>query len=286
MIAEVRFWLTKNSEVPLREQLTRQVVLAILSEDLPSGHKMPSVRALAQRHRIHANTVSAAYHDLLEQGWLELRRGSGLYVRALKPDGGEIEPLLTTLLQTAHRQGFEPGEVLRRLEQMVRPRRHARVLVAEPEPELRAILLAEIVEHVGVPTAEYSEAHSADGALVVALAGHAQPNALPLRLRSVRGSLEGQSKPRADSVISIVSRSATIRRAARSMLIAVGLDPDSLTELDPAVLGWQDRLSLSALVVSDGLAARELPPGCPARIFRVIADSSIEELKQLCDTSR
>jgi hypothetical protein len=30
---------------------------------------------------------------------------------------------------------------------------------------------------------------------------------------------------------------------------------------------------------------RPLPPGCPARVFRVIADSSIEELKQLCDTS-
>ena len=61
----------------MREQLTRQVVLGILSEDLPAGHKLPSVRALARRHRIHSNTVSSAYHDLLEQGWLELRRGSG-----------------------------------------------------------------------------------------------------------------------------------------------------------------------------------------------------------------
>ena len=30
------------------------------------------------------------------------------------------------------------------------------------------------------------------------------------------------------------------------MLIAVGLEPDSLTELDPQTAGWQDRLSLSA----------------------------------------
>jgi DNA-binding transcriptional regulator YhcF (GntR family) len=61
----MRFWITKNSEIPLREQVARQVVLGILSEDLPAGQKLPSVRALARRHRIHSNTVSAAYHDLL-----------------------------------------------------------------------------------------------------------------------------------------------------------------------------------------------------------------------------
>lgn len=36
----MRFWITKNSEVPIREQLFRQVRLAILSEDLPAGHKL------------------------------------------------------------------------------------------------------------------------------------------------------------------------------------------------------------------------------------------------------
>jgi DNA-binding transcriptional regulator YhcF (GntR family) len=281
----MRFWLTRSSEVPIREQLTRQVVLGILSEDLPAGHKLPSVRALAQRHKIHANTVSAAYHDLLQQGWLELRRGSGLYVRTLKQEG-EIEPLLTALLQTARRQGFEPDEVLRRLEQMIRPSRHARVLVAEPERELRAILLAEIAEHVGVATGEFSETAAQPG-LVVALVGHAPRSclALPLRLRSVGGSLEGQVKPGPTAVISIVSRSAIIRRAAQAMLIAVGLEADALTEVDPATAGWQQRIHLSGLIVSDVLSARELPPECPARVFRVIADSSIEELKRLCETS-
>jgi DNA-binding transcriptional MocR family regulator len=66
----MRFWITKNSELSIREQLVRQVVLGILSEDLPAGHKLPSVRELARRHHIHSNTVSAAYHDLLQKaGW-------------------------------------------------------------------------------------------------------------------------------------------------------------------------------------------------------------------------
>src|ERR1700674_2250644 len=133
----MRFWITKNTELPIREQLVRQVLLAILSEDLPAGHKLPSVRALARRHRIHSNTVSAAYHELLERGWLELRRGSGLYVRPLQPSSegqGELDRLLTALLQAGRRQGYEPEDVLQRLEHMVRPQTYERILIAEPEP--------------------------------------------------------------------------------------------------------------------------------------------------------
>jgi DNA-binding transcriptional regulator YhcF (GntR family) len=55
----MRFWITKNSELPIREQLVRQVLLAILSEDRPAGHKLPSVRALARRHRIHLRATLA-----------------------------------------------------------------------------------------------------------------------------------------------------------------------------------------------------------------------------------
>jgi hypothetical protein len=66
------------------------------------------------------------------------------------------------------------------------------------------------------------------------------------------------------------------------MLIAVGLDPECLCEVDVASDGWQDRLGLSALVVTDVVAARELPAGCHAKVYRVIADSSIAELKQFC----
>jgi hypothetical protein len=66
------------------------------------------------------------------------------------------------------------------------------------------------------------------------------------------------------------------------MLIAVGLDPDALSEIDATRAGWQGRVAPNALVVADAIAARELPAGCQSRVFRVIADSSIAELKQFC----
>ncbi len=295
----MRFWITKNSELPIREQLVRQVVLGILSEDLPAGHKLPSVRALARRHQIHANTVSAAYHDLLQQGWLELRRGSGLYVRApnsASDSKGGLDRMLAMLLQSARAQGYEPEEVLRRIEHLVRPRAYERVVIAEPDRAMGEILQAEISEHVSVRIevlgpAELAGMPSSAGTFVVALPTRAAkvrralPDGalcIPLLLRSVRVALEGQAKPGPHVVVSIVSRSVEIRQAARAMLIAVGLDPEALREIDASEPDWLDRLGRGAFVVTDVVVARELPAGCLAKVFRVIADSSIDELRQLC----
>ena len=289
----MRFWITKNSELPVREQLVRQVLLGILSEDLPSGHKLPSVRAVARRHQIHSNTVSAAYHDLLEQGWLELRRGSGLYVRPLPSSAdGQLDQLLTSLLQAAHRQNYEPEEVLQRLEHLVHPVPYARILIAEADLAMREILEAELSESLPVPIEFYSSDLTQQArALVVALPTRAAkirrqlPRGVPciaLRLRSVRAAIEGQTKPPPETVITIVSRSAEIRLWARAMLIAVGMDPDALSEIDATSAGWQHRLTRNALVVADVIVARDLPPDSKARVFRVIADSSLAELKQFC----
>jgi hypothetical protein len=66
------------------------------------------------------------------------------------------------------------------------------------------------------------------------------------------------------------------------MLIAVGLDPESLCEVDAASQDWQDRIERSMFIVTDVVAAREIPASCQTSVFRVIADSSIGELKQVC----
>jgi DNA-binding transcriptional regulator YhcF (GntR family) len=282
--------------LPVREQLVRQVLLGILSEDLPPGHKLPSVRAVARRHQIHSNTVSAAYHQLLEQGWLELRRGSGMYVRPINASGdGQLDQLLAALLAAARRQNYEPEEVLHRLEHMIHPVVYERILIAEPEPAMREILQAELTEWLSIPidaldfsTSEYVPPSRS---LVAALPTRASkirrqlPRGIPciaLRLRSVRASLEGQTIPARNTVISIVSRSAEIRLWSRAMLVSVGLEPDAISEIDAGVDGWRDRLARDTVIVADVVVARELPPGREPRVVRVIADSAIAELKQFC----
>ena len=81
----MRLWLNHTGEVSLREQLTTQIILAILSRELPPGHRLPSTRELARRFQIHSNTASAAYRQLESQGWVEFRHGSGVFVRSTRP---------------------------------------------------------------------------------------------------------------------------------------------------------------------------------------------------------
>lgn len=296
----MRFWISKNSECSVREQLVQQVVLGILSEDLRGGQKLPSVRALARRHRIHPNTVSAAYQYLKQEGWVEARHGSGLYVR--KPEGrakGDwLDQLLRSVLESAKSHGYEGREVLGRLEELTRRREYGRILVIEPEAAMREILEREIAQQVTVPVeavgapAECGE-EQFTGALVVALPTRALKirEALPggveclgLRLRSVEAAIEESARPAADEVVVIVSRSREVRQAARTMLLAVGLSPESLSEIDAAQEGWRDRLTRGRFLVADAAIAQEMPEFCKPHVFRLIADSAVAELRGLSVT--
>src|SRR3954464_1052318 len=107
----MRFWLARNSEVPLREQLVTQIVLGILSGDLEAERRLPSTRELARRFRVHANTVSAAYRQLEEEKWLESRHGSGVFVRNKRPAGRTgaslaMDELIAGLFKSAREAGM------------------------------------------------------------------------------------------------------------------------------------------------------------------------------------
>ncbi len=82
----MKIGLAKNPEVSLREQLVAQITIGIASRDLILGEKMPSTKELSRRFQIHANTISTAYQELVEHGWLEFRPGSGFYVQENKSD--------------------------------------------------------------------------------------------------------------------------------------------------------------------------------------------------------
>ena len=72
--------LSKNSDVPLRQQLAEQIVFLITTGQLRAGENLPSVRALARQSKVHHNTVSEAYQELVRRGWLTRRRGTQLVV--------------------------------------------------------------------------------------------------------------------------------------------------------------------------------------------------------------
>jgi DNA-binding transcriptional regulator YhcF (GntR family) len=294
----MRIWLSKSSEVPLREQLATQILLGIVSNDLKPGQKLPSTRELARRYDIHSNTVSAAFQDLERRGWVEFRKGSGVYVRELSADAAtdpklELDQLISTLLQVARERGHSLGEIQARVKRWLETQPPDHFLVIEPDEEMRSILIAEIKQATGFRVAgagleECSRPDALAGAAAVAMYGQAEAAraALPpgascllLRLRSVPGSIAGQERPSADSLVTVVSRWPDFLKWARTILVAAALDPDAMSFRDARERGWQKGLKSSAMVITDALTATQLPAGCQTRVFRIIADSSLDELR-------
>jgi GntR family transcriptional regulator len=296
----MRLWLSKNGEVPLREQLTAQIVLGIVSGDLVPGQRLPSTRELARRFRVHANTVSAAYRELEERGWLESRKGSGVYVRAVRdearPDSQHaLDGLISTFLQLARRQGHSLTEIQHRVKHWLSLEPPDHFLVVERDEELRAILCAEIAEATGFKvrgcdTEEIAKSGLPAGAAAVTLFNHAEQvrsilppdtNLLVLHSRSVPGSLAGQERPAPDALVTVVSRWPELLRWARTILVAAGLDPAALNFRDARTPGWQKGLAASSLLITDALTAQRLPRpgGKDVRVFRLVADQSLAELR-------
>ncbi len=294
----MRIWLSKSSGVPLREQLATQILLGIVSNDLKPGQKLPSTRELARRYDIHSNTVSAAFQDLEKRGWVEFRKGSGVYVRELSADVAtdpklELDQLISTLLQVARERGHSLGEIQARVKRWLETQPPDHFLVIEPDEEMRSILIAEIKQATsfrvaGVGIEECSRPEVLAGAAAVAMYGQAEgvraalpPDAscLLLRLRSVPGSIAGQERPSADALVTVVSRWTDFLKWARTILVAAALDPDAMSFRDAREPGWQKGLKSSAMVITDALTATQLPAGCRTRVFRIIADSSLDELR-------
>jgi DNA-binding transcriptional regulator YhcF (GntR family) len=293
-------WLSKGSEVPLRDQLATQILLGVVSGDLKPGQKLPSIRELAQRYRIHSNTVSAAYRDLARRGWVEFRKGSGVYVRERVADAPldptvELDQLIDSLLRAARDRGHSLGEIQARVRHWLVSQPPDHFLIIEPDPELRRILEAEIKGATGFPVRGIGlegppDADLLAGAAPVAMYGMVEEvrtwlppslSLIPLRLRSVPSSMSGEMRPAPDHLVTVVSRWPDFLKWARTVLVAISIDPDALSLRDARLPGWKKGLASSALVIADALTGAVLPPGCNARIFRIIADSSLEELRRL-----
>ena len=73
---------TALSGLPLQARLRRVMVDAILGGLLPAGTMIPSSRDLAAALSISRNTVTLAYQHLVDEGFLESRPRTGIFVAA------------------------------------------------------------------------------------------------------------------------------------------------------------------------------------------------------------
>ncbi len=299
----MQLWFARGSEVSIREQLVTQVVLGILGGDLASGQRLPSTRELARRFHLHPNTVSAGYRQLARDRWVEQRRGSGVFVRANKPETSDssalaLDQMIAGLFRSARKQGVSLPVLRVRLRQWLELQPPDHFLLVEPEEELRRIVAAEMQQAVSMPVHSCGVQDcpkALEGSIPVALPNRlvAVRQALPdgtelltLRFRSVVSSLGHWLPAPSGALVGIASRWPDFLKLARTMLNAAGFAPDALVFRDARKPNWKRGLKQTAAVLCDSVTAKELPTGCRAIPFSLLAESSIEELRRYVEFVR
>lgn len=105
-----------SSGEPIYRQLHEQIVRLIVGGQLREEDILPSVRQIAEYLAVNPMTISRAIQQLVDQGWLERRRGQAtrVAVRAGAMASGEslLEPRVDSLLAQAKQLGVGLPELL------------------------------------------------------------------------------------------------------------------------------------------------------------------------------
>src|SRR3954462_15586763 len=70
----------QSDESPGYIKLSGTLSAALLRGEFPAGDQLPSVRALAAEHGANPLTVAKAYQSFQDDGYVEVRRGVGMFV--------------------------------------------------------------------------------------------------------------------------------------------------------------------------------------------------------------
>ena len=69
-----------GEDSPVYLRLRATIAAGILRGDFGAGDQLPSVRALAAEHGANPLTVAKAYQSFQDEGYVEVRRGVGMFV--------------------------------------------------------------------------------------------------------------------------------------------------------------------------------------------------------------
>jgi DNA-binding transcriptional regulator YhcF (GntR family) len=294
----VRLWFSTTSEVPIYRQLVTQVVLAVLSNDLKPGDRLPSTRELARRFSIHPNTVSAGYRQLAREGWVEYRHGSGVYVQsdAAPPSTPEqiLDQHIAAFFRAVRELRLPAAAIRQRVAEWIAAPPPDHFLLIDPDPDAREILLTEIAQATAWPASAipFEEAEKPEALLAaIPLCRPSQAKLvrailpagielITLPIRSANKWLDPELPSLKGKLIGVVSSWADFREIARTMLAAAGVDPDLLVVRNPRRPRWLRGLEQTGAILCDAhtAATRPLPKGPRIFVFPLLADAARAEL--------
>src|SRR5256886_15775340 len=99
-VSTMNLTINGHSPIPIRRQLTEQLRHAIEGGGIRRDQALPSIRELAGFLGVNPNTVARAIDDLKRSGYVEARRGKGIFVAPAPPPPPPPPPPANLLQQT------------------------------------------------------------------------------------------------------------------------------------------------------------------------------------------
>jgi GntR family transcriptional regulator len=293
--------LNRRGGVPIRDQLVAQLELKILGGSLAPGQRLPSVRALARRLSIHANTVSAAYRDLEAAGHVELRRGAGVFVRpgapSTLPEARGLDEMIRLALHAAFAKGYTGEEVRAAVERWMKAAPPERVVVVDRSPKMAELVAHEVRRVLPIPVSgcglEELEAapERLAGAVALTLPYHAAAVAAiapgssleVIHIELSRKDREAILALPAGAAVLVVSHSPTVLPFASVLLRTLRGDELLVeTRLLSLPREWRRLMPAADLVFADALSVEAVRKAGPKRLreFHVLNDSAFARLRE------
>ena len=152
----MKIHINKQSEAPVREQLREQIIYLLGTGKLPVGSTLPSVRELARQLKVHHNTVSHVYADLVRAGWLITRRGSRVVAvqqagNASEDEGkpASLDDVIDRMVRFAQERGYPLQQLATRVRERLLAEPPDHLLIVEPEAEMGILMREEIRRTIG-----------------------------------------------------------------------------------------------------------------------------------------
>jgi GntR family transcriptional regulator len=286
----MKLWLSKNSEISVKDQIVAQVRVAVVAGDLTPGDRLPSTREIARRFGLHPNTVSAAYRELARNAEVEKRSGSGVFVAESNGRADVLDRLVDDFLKNVESHGFAKADVVERLNGRNQASGEPDLALFEPDQDLAEIIVHELSRagaRVSIVGPDSVAAAVDSGLRLIAMADEKPKLAklltddcdrIFLSANSVALSMAGQKRPSNDEVVAIVSAWGDFLTFARLFLIAAKIDRDSIVTVSTKDRGWKSKLRAASVIICDSVVASKLENDERVRAFPLIAASSIDQL--------
>jgi DNA-binding transcriptional regulator YhcF (GntR family) len=294
----VDFVLSRSGPINIRDQLATQIEMKIMMGELVAGQKLPSVRLLARRLKIHPNTVSAAYQRLIRGGWIVRERGSGLYVLLGSPSRKEtapgVEGLLRVALRTAFEQGFTADEVRHAVQRWLAAAPPREILVFDTNQETADLLAVELRSKLSTPvsasTFDAPSVPTATSALAVTWPAHLrslralfdEDYVMPLSLGIAAEHAEAIVALPKGCVVLVVSHSVRVLEYALWFVSSRRGDVDVKCHLLSQTAEWRALSSVAELVFADLISAESVRRAGARNVqeFRLVTEQACTSIRQ------